>query len=396
MEETRLPSAQLPEEIMKRRFIKGGAGVVVLALGGFGGWILLLPGAAAAGAAPAIDSREAEMIIDGLKPSKRQRPVIAIIGINHATETTDYLMPAGILRRADVADVMTVATNPGAVSLYPALRVLPDATVAEFDARYPDGADYVIVPAMSRDDDPAALSWIKSQAARGATVIGVCAGAKVVGAAGLLDDRRATTHWYFLRELRRKFPQAAYVPDRRLVVDRHVATTTGISASMPMSLTLVEAIAGRPRAEAVARDIGIAAWDARHDSGAFMLTRPFALTVLGNVLSFWNREDLGIELLPGIDEVSLALVADAWSRTYRSRALTFASATAAVPSLNGIRILPDRASGRWPPDLLLPAVGRRKPAEALDEVLAAIRARYGKRTAGIVAMQLEYPQQDRP
>jgi transcriptional regulator GlxA family with amidase domain len=370
--------------------------VIALGLAGFGGWILSLPPASVVRGAPAIDSREAEAILAALKPPKRQRPVIAVIAINDTTETTDYLMPVGILRRADVAEVMAVATQPGAVLLDPALKVEPDATIAEFDARYPDGADHVIVPKMSRDDDPAALAWIKNQAAKGATVIGVCAGAKVVAAAGLLDGKRATTHWYFVRELRRIAPTAVYVPDRRIVVDRGVATTTGITASMPLSLTLIQAIAGRPRAEAVARDLGMAHWDASHDSGAFLLTRPFALTVLGNILAFWNREKLGIELSPGIDEVSLALVADAWSRTYRSRAMTFARAAGAVESRNGIRIIPDRASSHWSADHLLPVVGARKPAEALDKALAAIRERYGTRTASVVAMQLEYPQQDAP
>src|SRR5438093_8060881 len=98
-----------------------------------------------------------------------------------------------------------------------------------------------------------------------------------------------------------------YVEDRRLVVDDGVATTTGISASMPMSLTLIEAIAGRDKAEAVGRDLGLAQWDTRHDSGAFQFTRPFALTAIRNTMAFWNREQLGIELAPGIDEVSLAL-----------------------------------------------------------------------------------------
>jgi len=79
------------------------------------------------------------------------------------------------------------------VKLFPALTVDPDETTAAFDAWNPDGADYVIVPAMSRDDDPSALAWIRSQAAKGATIIGVCAGAKVVGATGLLDGKRATT-----------------------------------------------------------------------------------------------------------------------------------------------------------------------------------------------------------
>ena len=380
---------------MKRRTVfRGLSAGVLLALSGFGGWLLLLPAAPVTPDAPAIDRQEAEAIVAALKPPKRQRPVIAVIGINDATETTDYLMPVGILRRADVAHVMALATGPGPVTLYPALEVEADATVAEFDARYPDGADYVLVPAMSRDDDPAALSWIRNQAARGATIVGVCAGAKVVGAAGLLDGKRATTHWYYVRELRREHPTAVYVPDRRAVVDGNVATTTGVTASMPISLTLVEAIAGRPRADMVARDLGLARWDASHDSDAFTLTRRFALTVLGNVLAFWKREKLGIELSPGIDEVSLALVADAWSRTYRSRALTFAAREGAVESRNGVRIIPDGASSAGTFDRQLPSLEQRKPARALDEALAAIEARYGPRTADVVAMQLEYPRQD--
>ena len=303
----------------------------------FAAWILTLPPARSVATMPPIAKDEAEATIAALKPPKRRRPLIAIIGINDATETTDYLMPYGILRRADVADVVTLATGPGPMSLFPVLKVEPQATIADFDAQHPDGADYVIVPAMSRDDDPSALQWIRNQAAKGAIIIGVCAGAKVVGDAGLLHGKRATTHWYSLKELQGKHPSIRYVANRRLVVDGGVATTTGISASMPMSLTLIEAIAGRDKAEAVAHDIGLADWDARHDSNAFRFTRPFALTAIRNVMAFWNREQLGIELSPGIDEVSLALVADAWSRTYRSRAVTFA-ATA------GAQVTPQRHS----------------------------------------------------
>ncbi len=126
------------------------------------------------------------------------------------------------------------------------------------------------------------------------------------------------------------------------------ATTTGISASMPMSLTLIEAIAGRDKARAVGRDIGLADWDARHESDAFRFTRPFALTAIGNTAAFWAHERLGIELRDGVDEVSLALVADAWSRTYRSQAVTFARAAGALRSRNGIRILPDEIAANWP------------------------------------------------
>jgi hypothetical protein len=65
----------------------------------------LWSGLGAIGFLPIIAKEEAEATIAALKPPKRQRPLIAIIGINHATEATDYLMPYGILRRADIADV---------------------------------------------------------------------------------------------------------------------------------------------------------------------------------------------------------------------------------------------------------------------------------------------------
>ncbi len=375
----------------KSFFIWGGVALVVLSLAGFGGWMLSLPAASAA-SAPPVPREEADAMLASLRPAGRARPLVAVIGINDATETTDYLMPTGILRRADVADVALLATGPGPVRLYPALAVEPDATIAAFDAEHPQGADYVIVPAMSRDD-PAALAWIRSQAQKGATIIGVCAGAKVVAAAGLLDGRRATTHWYYLGEMLKRSPTIRYVADRRMVAEEGVATTTGITASMPMMLTLIEAIAGRERAEAVAHDLGIEAWDARHASTAFRLTRPFVTTVLANRMAFWNREALGIRLEPGMDEVSLALVADAWSRTYRSGVATFAAAPGAVETANGLRVVPDHAGTDWPDDRRASTFADRKPAEALDRALAAIAARYGTRTTDVVAMQLEYPRQ---
>ncbi|TIR22479.1 MAG: transcriptional regulator [Mesorhizobium sp.] len=365
-------------------------GVLLIFVTAGAAWLLSLPSASLAAAQPAIDAKEADATLAALKP-KRQRPLIAIIGVNDGTETTDYLMPYGILRRADIADVVALATHPGPVQLHPALRVEPDATTAVFDAQHPEGADYVVVPAMMRDDDPDMLKWIRAQSAKGAMVIGICVGATVVGASGLLDGKRATTHWYSLSELRQKHPSVRYVADRRYVVDRNVATTTGITASMPMMLTLIEAIAGRDKAKAVARDLGLVHWDARHDSGAFRFTRPFALTAIGNTLAFFNHEQLGIPLTPGMDEVSLALAADAWSRTFRSRAVTFAAKDGAVVSRAGIRILPDQVASDWPVDRKVSAMSDTPPAKALDRTLEDITARYGARTTDFVAMQLEYP-----
>jgi putative intracellular protease/amidase len=263
---------------------------------------------------------------------------------------------------------------------------MPDATVAEFEARHPEGADYVIVPAMSRDDDPAALAFIRGQAGKGAIVVAVCAGAKVAASAGLLEGKRGTTHWYYRGRLREIEPTLAYVPDRRFIVDGGVATTTGITASAPMMLTLIEAIAGPAKAREVAESLGIGRWDARHRSAAFGVTRPFALTALGNRLAFWRHERLALPVADGVDEVALALVADAWSRTYRSEVETVA--TGAVTTRGGLRLLPDAVTASG--SAMTPLDGA--PAMvALERALDGIAGRYGPATADFVAAQLEYP-----
>lgn len=364
--------------------------LVIVVLVGFGGWIMTLPGARAAVEPPPVPQEERDAMLASLRPAKPERPLVAVLGLNDATETTDYLVPTGILRRAGIANVMMVATGPGRVQLYPALQVQPDATIAEFDNAHPQGADYVIVPAMKRDDDPTVRAWLRSQAEKGAKIIGVCAGAKVVAAAGLLDGKRATTHWWYLEQLLDLSPSIKYVADRRMVSDGNVSTTTGITASLPMMLTLIEAIGGLAKAESVARDLGLEAWDARHASNAFKLTRQFALTVLANKVAFWRAERLGIRLEPGMDEVSLALVADAWSRTYRSNVTTFAASPGTIQTMNGVPVIPDRSGTEWPATRQVSTLRDLPPAEALQRTLDAITARYGSRTGEVVAMQLEY------
>ena len=374
----------------QRLVLLGGLAVVALATALGAAWLFSLPAGTLKNGAPSVARGEIDAMLAALKPPKRQRPVIAIIGVNEGTEATDYLMPYGILSRANVADVLAVATKPGTVQLFPALQVEPQSTTDAFDQQYPAGADYVIVPAMQRDDDPLALQWIRRQASKGAIVIGICAGAKVVAEAGLLDGKKATTHWYYLKEMLERHPAIQYVPNRRIVVDRGVVTTTGISASMPMSLTLIEAIAGRQKAEDVARQLGLAQWDLRHDSEAFKFTRPFAMSVMGNKLAFWKNEGVNIDLRPNVDEVSLALVADMWSRTYRSRATTFSTSAEPRRTRGGLLIVPDKVWAKTPAGQQVLAIENAPPAKVLDDTLRAIAVRYGTPTSDVVAMQLEY------
>src|SRR6516162_8877753 len=98
----------------------------------------------------------------------RSRPLIAVAGQSLGTETTDYLVPYGVLAQSGAAQVIALGTQAGPIQLMPALKIEPQATLAEFDARFPDGADYVIVPAVHDPSDPALVDWVRAQAHKGA------------------------------------------------------------------------------------------------------------------------------------------------------------------------------------------------------------------------------------
>jgi len=147
------------------------------------------------------------------------------------------------------------------------------------------------------------VRFIKAQREKGATIVGICAGVLTLGAAGLVDGRRATTHWYVIDDLRRDHPTMQWARDRRYVADRGVVTTTGVTASIPVSIAIVEAIAGRERAEALARELGVTDWSARHDSDAFRLGAGGVATALGNTIAFWGHQTIGIPVAHGVDAI---------------------------------------------------------------------------------------------
>ena len=320
----------------------------------------------------------------------RTRPVIAVLGYNAATEVTDYVVPYGILAEAGIADVVALATEPGPIRMRPALRFQVHATIDEFDTRYIDGADYVIVPNVYEGaNDPRLLEWVRFQARRGATVVGICDGVPVLANAGLLAGRRATGHWRSIDGLERRHPDTRWIRNRRYIADGNVITTSGVTASIPVSVALIEAIAGRARAEEVAATLGISGWTDVHDSEQFHLGGKL-VTGLLNKAMFWRHERLGVSAAAGVDEISLSITADAWSRTRRSWAYSVAASPEPIVTRRGLTLLPDRQFGSGDRLTMLPPTDDLPATHALDRALTGIEHRYGGGTAALVAVQIEY------
>lgn len=103
--------------------------------------------------------------------------------------------------------------------------------------------------------DPAHLAWIRTQRDRVPLMASVCTGSLVYAAAGLLTDRRATTHWESLGLLTELEPSVVTDADARFIDDGDLLTSAGVSAGIDMALHLVARLAGTDRALAVQREI---------------------------------------------------------------------------------------------------------------------------------------------
>lgn len=119
-------------------------------------------------------------------------------------------------------------------------------------------ADTVVVPAWGAaqlDDEPppALLDALRSAHRRGARILSVCSGAFVLAAAGLLDGRRATTHWMHADALAERYPEIDVDPDVLYVDEGDVMTSAGTAAGIDLCLHVVRLDFGAEIANAVAR-----------------------------------------------------------------------------------------------------------------------------------------------
>jgi transcriptional regulator GlxA family with amidase domain len=149
--------------------------------------------------------------------------------------------------------VSVVAPSGGAVMTSGGLAVVAHRSLAQAT-----GPVDTLVVAGGQGTRPQArdarlVRWIGRTARRARRVASVCTGAFLLAEAGLLDGRRATTHWSMCDTLERHFPDVRVERDPIFVRDGHVFTSAGITAGIDLALELVEADHGRDLALSVAR-----------------------------------------------------------------------------------------------------------------------------------------------
>ena len=158
-----------------------------------------------------------------------------------------------------------------------------------------DAADTIVIPGwrdVAEPPPPALIDALQRAYARGARICAICSGSFVLAHAGLLDGRRATTHWRYLDRLAAAFPAVRVAPDVLYAEDGRIVTSAGSAAGLDMLLHLVRSDFGLELAGRVAQRLVI---PAHRDGGqAQLVTRPLPAPGDNGIarLMDWVRENL--------------------------------------------------------------------------------------------------------
>lgn len=218
--------------------------------------------------------------------SVSRRYKIAVIAFDGITPF--HLSVPGMVFRDAAFDLKICSPDPS-----------PLSTTGGFDIAVPHGlqslgrADIVILPTWHDDCRPAPealLQALKRAHKRGARIVGLCLGAFPLAEAGLLDGRRATTHWAFADTLAERHP-AVSVDREVLYVDDGVLTSAGVAAGLDCCLHLLRQLCGADAANHVARQLVVAPH--RQGGQAQFIERPVPVSGsddrFAQVLNWVNR-----------------------------------------------------------------------------------------------------------
>ncbi|MFT4137296.1 helix-turn-helix domain-containing protein [Microbacterium sp.] len=149
-------------------------------------------------------------------------------------------------------DFRVVASDPG-----PVRSNIGFTIDVEHDLAFADEADLVVITPIPRPDwtqvDERVLRVVQRAVARDAWVLSVCSGAFVLAAAGVLDGRRATTHWKYAETMARMYPRIDVDPNVLFVQDGCIITSAGTAAGLDACLHLLRIELGAEAANTIAR-----------------------------------------------------------------------------------------------------------------------------------------------
>ena len=367
----------------------------------------------------------------GLKTASDSTQLRAIIVLGSSgTELTDFMAPYEILAESGGFEVSTAAASRDLLQTTGAVNVLADSTFS--DAPVPD---LLVIPAVLDPTEPALLAWIKLNAPKARLVLSLCEGARVAQNAGLTENKKMTSHFIALEDLRanastpksgqirgqnngQASSTTTWIEGMRYVEDHNLISSAGITASLDATLYAVEKLKGAETAQLTAQRLGYAWKQEMHPSEPISTAPLYTLHAtdflglfLGAGLDL-NHHPIGIVLYPGVSELALAANLDTLPRTLSSRVFTIsperkivktqhglqliASQSFADPDLPDFWIVPSGKGSAIPKEIRDSGIPIRdfssqEAGRAFDQALEIVSTTQGSSIARTVAKLMEYP-----
>jgi len=289
------------------------------------------------------------------RPVPEGRLAVAVVLGASGSVITDALGPYEVFARSPRFVVYTVSASRPTAMLSGGLAVVPDYSLDDVDAGVAPEPDVVVVPAVAAPNgrkEAALREWLTRRVDRGAQVLGVCNGGRLLAATGLLDGRRATAHWSAIKGLERSRPQVDWVRGQRYVQDGTITTTAGVTSGVFGALRVVEQLAGTGEAQRVGQELAYPGWSL-HGPTEIRAQRwaPGDLAYLLAAAFPWSRPTVGVGLVEGAGELEVAAPFEVYASSFAARTVPIA-AEATVATRHGLRLV------ATPTDAIAPEVDR--------------------------------------
>ena len=271
-----------------------------------------------------------------------RRLVVAVVAGESGTIASDLLAPYDIFASSPAFTSYVVAAHSRPVPLEGGPAVVATHTFTGVDADPSLKPDLVVVPGLS---DPTGTSeaplrrWVSRQHDDGAKVLGVCSGAMVLAATGMLDGLHATSHWSRISALEAGRPAVHWVRGRRWVEGGSVTTTAAVTSGVPGALHLVDELAGPAEAQRVADlhpELGWTPSESTVIAKDHFAAGDWPVDV--DYVMPWLRPTVGVALADGVGELDATAAFEVYGQSAAARAVAIAAGDT-VRTRHGLRLL---------------------------------------------------------
>lgn len=278
--------------------------------------------------------------IPAYDPSK---PTVAVLLANDVTEVFDFLVPYEMFALTDKYNVFSVAPDTEIKSLTGGLDVIPHYSFAELDQKLGKSPDIIVIPFMpilNEHSYAPVREWIRKHSSEKTILLSICNGAENLADTGLLDGKRAATHWGDIQRLIKTYPQIHWVQDQRYVAQGHIVSSAGLTSGMDATLYVLSQQLGESAAKQIANELRYPSYHYVKEPAMQPFTAGLSdITYILNQSYQWNKTKAGVLLYPGADELALASAFDTYGASGTTTTLTIAREHQPIVTRHGLNLI---------------------------------------------------------